>query len=412
MNPRIQPVFAALHLAEPRPERLAALSDRDWRDVLDYCDRSQLTLVLRDAARGFMPTWVRERTDRDAANNVARLRTTEELYRTLRTSLSGIDFLALKGLAQCPDFVPRPESRVQYDVDLYAPPEHLARARDAVLSLGFESFEDLERFPTGHIPPLIRKTGWEWRGDYFDPEIPLAIELHFEFWNPAVEKLPIPDVDRFWTRRIARPIAGVPFSVLGRADALGFSSLHLLRHVFRGSVRPFHGYELASFLQSHAVDDAFWRDWRSLHSPQFRRLQAVAFRLAMEWFGCNLGPVAAAEVDALARATAAWFHRYAAAPLFGSARFGSAKEELWLHLSLLGSRRDAWGVIRRRLLPTQLPGAVDAVHIPDSELTARRRLLKHTRYLLYLACRFWRHAAALPRVVWAGARWWWTTRQK
>jgi hypothetical protein len=76
------------------------------------------------------------------------------------------------------------------------------------------------------------------------------------------------------------------------------------------------------------------------------------------------------------------------------------------------SRADAWTVIRRRLLPARLPGAVDAVHIPDRELTLRRRLLKQTRYLRYVASRLWRHAVALPRVVWAGFGWWWKTRRK
>lgn len=400
-------MLASLHLASPRPDALATLTDRDWRKALNFCDRSQLTLYLRDAACDAMPLWVRERTDRDAAKNRQRLRTAETLYRTLQTRLTGIDFLALKGLAQCPNFVARPESRVQYDIDLFVPPAHLLAAREAILSLGFESFDDLEPFPTGHLSPLIRKTGWEWRGDFFDPEIPLSLELHFQFWNPEVEKLPVPDVEQFWQRRVTRSIAGVPFSVLGRADALGYSSLHLLKHVFRGDLRPFHLYELACFLHSHARDDAFWTEWRSLHSAAFRRLQAVAFRLAVEWFGCELSPVAAAAVADLPKQTAAWFQNSAALSLIGS-----SKNELWLHLSLMESRADAWTVIRRRLLPARLPGAVDAVHIPDRELTLRRRLLKQTRYLRYVASRLWRHAVALPRVVWAGFGWWWKTRRK
>ena len=34
---------------------------------------------------------------------------------------------------------------------------------------------------------LIRKTGWKWREDYFDPEMPTAVELHFAFWNERAE---------------------------------------------------------------------------------------------------------------------------------------------------------------------------------------------------------------------------------
>lgn len=399
--------LASLHLADPRPESLAALSDSDWRAALDFCDRSQLTLALRNVARNSMPPWVRERTDQDAAKNLQRLRVAEELYRTLQTCLTaqGIECLALKGLAHCPDFVRLPETRVQYDIDLLVPHAGLFAARDAILALGYESFDEMEHFPTDHIPPLIRKTGWEWRGDYFDPEIPLSIELHHQFWNPEVEKLPVPDVDLFWPRRTTRQIAGMPYGVLAPADALGFASLHVLRHVFRASAKPFHVYELAGFLHSHSDNDAFWEEWHSLHSPAFRRLQAVAFRLAAGWFGCALSPAASGEVAALSRATADWFAR-------SPTPFDTAKDELWLHLSLVESRRDAWSVIRRRLLPARLPGAVYAVHIPDRDMTFRRRVLKQVRYAAYLASRLWHHTAALPRVVWMGTGWWWTTRQK
>ena len=55
----------------------------------------------------------------------------------------------------------------------------------------------MEDFPTDHLPVLIRRTGWEWRGDFFDPDIPMGVELHFQFWNPRLERLPAPDTDRF-----------------------------------------------------------------------------------------------------------------------------------------------------------------------------------------------------------------------
>ena len=55
-------VLAALHLDHPRLDALADLDEREWRDVLSYCDRSRLTLWLRDAAGDAMPQWVLERT--------------------------------------------------------------------------------------------------------------------------------------------------------------------------------------------------------------------------------------------------------------------------------------------------------------------------------------------------------------
>ncbi len=402
-------VLAALHLTDPRADGLQALSDQEWHEALDFSNRSQLTLALRRAMRDAMPQWVRERTDRDAAHNLERLRLLRELYRSLAHELgaAGIDFVALKGLTHCPGFGSTPEDRTQYDVDLYIPPHHIDRAREVVMPLGFESLDSMESSPTDHIPALIRKTGWEWRGDFFDPEMPLAVELHFRFWNGEMERLPASGTEEFWSRRVMGEAAGLCLPMLGLPDRLGFASLHVLKHILHASGRPFHVYEVACFLDAHATDTVFWSAWRDWHPLELRRLEAVTFRLASEWFGCRLGAVAQEEIGRLPPATQAWFETFATSP--AGQRFHSGKDELWLHISLLGSGRDRWSVARRRLFPGRLPGQVDAIYIPASEMTWRRRALKRMRYALYLAARLKRHAAALPSAALSGVRWWWRT---
>jgi hypothetical protein len=402
-------VLAALHLGDSRVDALQRLSGREWHEALDFSDRSQLTLSLRQRWRDAMPPWVRERTDRDAAHNLERLHLLRELYRCLDHGLgaAGIEYAALKGLTHCPDFGSQPEDRTQYDIDLFVPPHHMDQARDTVLSLGFEPLESMEGSPTDHIPALIRKTGWEWRGDFFDPDMPLAVELHFRFWNGRLERLPAPGTEEFWSRRVTRETAGVRLPTLSSPDALGFAALHVLKHILRSSGRPFHVLEVACFLDSHAADDEFWSGWRALHSPELRRLEAVAFRLAAEWFGCRTGPAAQEEMERLPAATQAWFEEFATSP--AGHRFHSRKDELWLHVSLLGSRRDAWSVASRRLFPGRLPGQVDAIYLPKGEMNWRRRALKQMRYAAYVATRLRRHAAALPSACRSGVRWWWRT---
>jgi hypothetical protein len=161
---------------------------------------------------------------------------------------------------------------------------------------------------------------------------------------------------------------------------------------------------MAGFLEGHAADDSFWRAWQSLHSPEFRRLQAVMFRLAAEWFGCELGTVAEQEVTNLPAATRAWFEDFALSP--ASAIFYPQKDELWLHLSLLDSWRDRLAAARLRLLPVNVPGPVDGIHTPAAEMTWRRRLRRQWRYAAHVASRLWRHAAALPHAARMGLRWW------
>lgn len=402
-------MLSALHLREPSCEALGRLNETQWRAALDFCDRSRLTLALREAAREAMPGWVRTRTDQNAAQNRERLAGIEQKYRELAARLgeAGVDFVALKGITHSALFGLNSELRAQYDIDLYAPGDRIYPARDALLALGYESVEAMESFPTDHLPPLIRKTGWEWRGDYFDTEIPLSIDLHFQFWNERVERLAAPRTAEFWERRTTRTIAGVNLGVLSPADALGYAALHLLRHLLRGSVSPYHVYEIALALDSSFADADFWSRWRDWHAPELRTLEAVTFRLATEWFGCRMSDVAEQETAQLSPAVQTWFADFAISP--ARVPFQPNKDELWLHCALAPSRRDAWSVARRRLLPGNLPPWGAALHVPEEQMTWRKRARNALQYAAYSAGRARHHVAALPQVAGSGARWWWKT---
>ena len=63
-----------------------------------------------------------------------------------------------------------------------------------------------------------------------------------------------------------RTVGGADLAVLSPPDAVAYAALHLLKHVLHGDTKPFHVYEIASFLHRHAEDEAFWRQWRGLHS--------------------------------------------------------------------------------------------------------------------------------------------------
>jgi hypothetical protein len=270
-----------------------------------------------------------------------------------------VEFVALKGITQCDLFGIRAADRAQSDIDLYCPRETVETARDALLAAGYLPIAGLEAFPTDHLPALMRPSAWQWRGEFFDPEMPLAIELHFQFWNPRLECLPAEGVDEFWTRRVRRPVGGTDLAVLHPADAVAYAALHLLKHVLHGDTKPFHVYEVASFLHGHADDEAFWTEWRRLHSDTLRRLETVSFLLAERWFGCRLAAAVREEAARLPAATRMWFEEFGTSPAVQ--RFRANKDELWLHLSLLEGRRDAWRVARRRLIPVQ-PAAAGTGH--------------------------------------------------
>jgi MFS family permease len=359
-----------------------------------------LGLRCRDA----LPDRVRLRIEQNLSDNAARWLRVRSAYLEASSVLGarGLDFAVLKGFSMCPQFVESPELRAQYDIDLLFRPEDVLRARDAVAAIGYEPLRGFDRFPLDHLPTMIRKTGWEWRGDYFDPEIPVSLELHFRLWDENTEAFHI-DTSQFWERRERRQLQDVSFTALHGLDALAYACLHLLRHLLRGDLRPSHVYELARFLHASADDTGLWKEWLSLHDGPLRNLQAICFALAHGWFECRMAPAARDQVSGLPEPMAAWLAEFGHSPLLGL--FHPNKDELWLHLALLSSPSAKAAVLRRRLLPGRLPGPVDAVHIPDREITTRRRIQKQWRYASYLARRVLHHARALLPVLLGGVRW-------
>jgi hypothetical protein len=245
-----------------------------------------------------------------------------------------------------------------------------------------------------HLPTMIRKTGWQWRGDYFDPEIPTSVEVHFRFWDPETGRLRAEGVDDFWSRREGNQ--------LRLADKLGYAALHLTRHLLRGNVRAFHVWELANFLHAHHTQE-FWREWQRTQSLSARRLEAVAFLLAKTWFSPRVPDLAEEAIDRLPARVHRWFEIYGWSPV--ESQFQPNKDELWLHLSLLDSAFDQFDVFRRRVIPTAAPGPVDAIYTPDSELTLGRRAQRAFRNLAYAASRAVYHLRLLIPTLWEGLRW-------
>jgi MFS family permease len=410
-NPQIpRNVAAALAgLSFPKDVRqqgctiLGQLSDTEWETLLDFARQSAITLVLGASCRENLPAWVRDRIDRYVARNTERLgRLRAELALiSQRLESEHLEFVLLKGFSLGPEYTLDPRLRMHYDFDLFVPERSVEAAYRAVLSLGYEPFSSKDQTPKDHLPTLTRKTGWQWRGDAFDPEIPPTVELHFRFWDSEAECLSAPGVEEFWLRRVEQD--GLP--VLHAVDRLAYSTLHLLRHLFRGSARVNHVYEIARFLETHAENDAFWSDWRKLQPEPLRRLQAVAFRLAAAWFGCHVAPEVAEEIEHLTGDVPTWFENYAASPI--EALFHPNKHELWLHLALLDSWRDSRQILLRKIFPLTLPAPYSNVFVPDRQITFGARWKFRFRYAVHLASRTVHHARTMPVMLSHAVLWKW-----
>jgi hypothetical protein len=399
-----QAVFDALHFTAPRFGALKGLTDDEWRQLVDFCHRTQLAIPFALNCRDHLPAWVVASFNRDLANNVERWRRLKLLYRQASSAFeaAGLEFVTLKGFTHAPGFVADPSLRVQYDLDLLFLRDQVQAAYDVALELGYEPLGGAGHHPADHLPTLIRKTGWQWRGDYFDPEHPPALELHFRLWDAATEGFAIPGLDDFWQRRQQRTLEDLEFTSLAAVDLPGYAAAHAVRHLLRGDSRPAHIYEIARLLECNP-DGEFWRCWRECHDEPLRRVEAICFALARQWFGCSLPKIAQEEIEQLHEPVRHWLAAYAQTP--AANLFHSTKDELWLHLSLLDPGSSRLRILRHRLMPLQLPGPVYAVHLPDDAIGWRVRLRAGGRYLLFLFSRTCHHAGALIPTLWSGARW-------
>jgi predicted MFS family arabinose efflux permease len=396
----------ALRFDRSEPRGLQSLEDSEWRDTLAFCDSAQLTLQLGRACDGYLPEWVRSRIRQNRADNAQRFGQIKVAYGDLAAALNGahVEHLVLKGFAQWQGYAD-PRDRMQGDIDLFCPATTAMAARDAIVPLGYAPIKGFDHSPSDHLPAMVRKSDWRWRGNYFDPQMPLSVDLHFRFWDADRTRFSPVGLEQFWHRRVEHSIDGMFFPTLHPADALGYSALHGLRHLLHGTMSVHNIYEIAWFLQRSRSDQSFWTEWRHLHDPSLRRLEALCFRLAGDWFGCAAAEEVQREVSELPASVGSWFEQYGESPLRGV--LSPNKDALWLHLALVESARDRRAIFVNRMFPLELP-TVEAVTAQRSHGMEKPKstLRALGGYLLHIGSRVVHHGRMVPAVLVQGVRWW------
>jgi hypothetical protein len=379
--------------------RLAALNDSSHRKVLEFCDPAQFTLLLNSMCRDALPAWVQARIDRNIQDYSQRFERLKQSLFEIAGVLEarGIEFVLLKGLAHSPDFTPDPLLRAQGDIDIWTEPDSAAAAGEALREIGYLPICTSEG---RHLPPMARETQYQWRGDYFAPDLPITVEVHYELWDGRAEFIPAPGESGFWTRRITAYVDGHPLQVLSPPDALAFAALHLLMHVLHGDLRLQRAWEIANFLHAREIDDAFWAEWRACHPDSLRQLEAIVFQLVSDWFGAALSPTAEEEVETLSEDVQLWMERFALSPL--KALFSPNKDEIWLHLSLVKPFRQKCAIFLRRVAPLRAPPRAS---------TQAPTVARWKTDLRYTVGRTFHHARTLIPAIAGAARWQWARKR-
>jgi hypothetical protein len=389
-----------------------------WKRILSFTDTAGLTLHLRGQLRhqnhyDALPSPVKDRLEGNLKSNCTRtgILTQEFLQINQQLQTAGIRYLNLKGLLLCPRFIERLEHRVQYDFDLLVDRGDLKTTYARLQELGFTPAHRSERQKADHLPPLVKKTGWQWRGDYFDPEIPPGIEVHYQLWEPEFERIPILLFEDLWEKASLQECKSLIVPALALNHELLYLTLHCCRHLLRSDLRLSHLYELAYFLHHNSQNRELWQGFLAWleHCPNSPRMVATGFALAIKlfqpetsaslrsWIHANLPPGADRWIDTYGLRDAKHGYR-------------ENKNVIFLHLSLLDRGADHWGILKQKLLPRHLPLAVAGIYLPDERKGAILRGFHFLLYLGYLARRTFFHVASFFRLCFHLPAWLWFLR--
>src|SRR5262249_49002599 len=153
------------------------------------------------------------------------------------------------------------------DIDLFCPGESTSKAVDALRSIGYTPAPWSRHNPSPlHFPAMIRGHKYVWRGNYFDPDMPLAIDIHSRLWNGKTYHFGPAALEEFWDRRIVTRVDDIDFPALHPVDAIGFAALHALRHAMTASLLHGHIYEIAWLLHATSGDETMWNQWLQWHT--------------------------------------------------------------------------------------------------------------------------------------------------
>lgn len=408
----IAAVIDALQLTGADTEALRELTDSEWESLLTFADLAHLTLSLAQVEKDGFPAWVVERLNKNVADNAARFERVKTTYMEVAAALekAQVEYVVLKGFTQSPYYVKDPHFRTQSDLDLYIPQPMIESAQQALQAIGYQSEKTLDYSRADHVPSMIRPGNWQWRGNPFDPEMPLSVELHFCLWNERVALFPVPEVDCFWERRTTRAAGDITFPALKAMDHLGHLALHILRNILAGEWVLNHVYELATFLQTYSRDDVFWKSWKQTHSDSLRELETIAFFHARTWFCCDVHDEVEKEIAGLPPGLEKWLQHFVGSSLEGM--FRKNKDSVWLQMTLLKSPKGRRRVLQQVFLPTR----VSRMNSPAIGLKNRRsnkwRISDpYGQYICYLVTRSATHVRMGSETLLRGFRWWLSQRQ-
>lgn len=255
---------------DPVPERcsrLEALSERDWRSLLRWLDFSGLALYFFDRVVelqlvDFVPTPIFESLEQRLIQNTQRTQsmTAESIAIQREFQRAGLCYAVMKGLTLWPNSVPRPELRLQFDLDYLVGDENLQEARDILVGNGYRPSASSERcwkFVRNERLALTLKDVYRDTGSW-------AVELH-DVSGGSGRTSPLPRLE--W-----RELCGFSMPTLSPVDVFLRQGLHAYKDVCSQFFRLSLLIEFYRHVLFRRDNDEFWK---TLHREAHEDPQAA-----------------------------------------------------------------------------------------------------------------------------------------
>jgi hypothetical protein len=369
---------ALLIFCEPVPHQcfqLQNLSEREWRRLLHWLDISGLALyffnrIVELELCDLLPPAIFTHLYLNLIDNTQRTRSmiSESIAIQQEFQKAGFIYANLKGLSLCPNSVPKPELRLQFDLDFLVAEEYMPEARQI-----------LER--RGYRLNLMSGRSWEFKfnerpwldlKDIYKDFQSYAVDLHGESRVPG-RTSPLERLE--W-----RELHGLRMPSLSPVDLLLGQGLHAFKHIWGGYSRAAHLLEFRRHVLNRSDDSSFWDELQETAKQHPRApLELGVVTLLIARVMGEFAPPASTmwTVDSLPHPVRLWVEMCGHRVALGAYPGNKLHLLLQKELELAGIAQKQKRPLRQALLPLRLPSPVIRV-LPNEPLPARIR--RYSRY--------------------------------
>jgi hypothetical protein len=366
---------------------LSSLDDPTWHELLRFLDENGLTLLFRRRfAHAALPGWISQRLEKNFRDNQKRYETilTQQAEILRAFTEKNIETTLLKGTALARQTHPDPSDRVQYDFDFLVRPDQLRRAEAILANQGYR--RDSRQTPD-HVC-MVPPEKYRWTGNFFDPRIPLKVELHDCLWHNHYRI----DLDGLLSSPETVPAKNIglqPARILSPVDQFLFLNLHFFRHLFQNQVRLSHLFEIAILLEQFEVWPSVLE--RTKESRAGQQILILNWRLLAQLFGMPEKKLSSPidDVD-LPTTVQIWLERDAVDDLLS--RFSRNKNYVRLQMEF---SQTPWLVLRDALRVHRPPPPARVRY--EMQGSGTRRL--PIQYAVYCLQKIWEHLRGYFRLM-------------